>query len=68
MGVLSQTLGMSLNSQVVVHSIQDATTFATGSGALVSLLRVDGLMVLMGQSEAVRRKMDAALMQNLAPS
>ena len=67
MGVLSQTLGMSLNSQVVVHSIQDATTFATGSGALVSLLRVDGLMVLMGQSEAVRRKMDAALMQNLAP-
>lgn len=67
MGVLAQNLGLNLNSQIAVHSIQDAESFATGIGGLVSVLRVDGLIRLMGKSPEVRAKMDQDLLQILAP-
>ncbi|MEB8533789.1 hypothetical protein, partial [Acidithiobacillus ferriphilus] len=36
---------------VALHSPQDAHTFATGDGALVSLFRVDGLTRVYGRPE-----------------
>ena len=67
MGILSQNLGLNLNSHIAVHSIQDATSFASGIGGLVSVLRVDGLMRLMGRSPEVRARMDQELQMILAP-
>jgi intracellular multiplication protein IcmB len=67
MGAFAQILGLNLNSQVSIHSIQDETSFATGIGGLVSVLRVDGLMRLMGRSPEIRAQMDQELLQMLAP-
>lgn len=67
MGFIAQNLGLNLNSQIAVHSIQDDHSFATGTGGLVSVLRVDGLMRLMGKSPEVRQRMDNELLQILAP-
>jgi intracellular multiplication protein IcmB len=41
----------SLADLIEVHSVQDTHTFATGSGALVSLFRVDGLTRVYGRQE-----------------
>ena len=67
MGAFAQTIGLNLNSHVAVHSIQDDTSFATGIGGLVSVLRVDGLMRLLGRSPQIRAQMDQELLQILAP-
>lgn len=67
MGAFAQTLGINLNSHVSVHSIQGQTSFATGIGGLVSVLRVDGLMRMMGRSPEIRARMDEELLQILAP-
>lgn len=67
MGAIAQTLGLNLNSQVAVHSIQDEISFTSGVGGLVTVLRVEGLMRLMGKSQKLRDDMDKELIQILAP-